>query len=45
MNKSPREILDIYNNESGFLGISGISSDFRVIEKCIIKMMNMLLEL
>lgn len=33
MNKSPREILDIYNNESGFLGISGISSDFRVIEK------------
>ena len=23
----------IYNNESGFLGISGISSDFRVIEK------------
>lgn len=33
INKSPKEILDIYNNESGFLGISGISSDFRDIEK------------
>lgn len=32
-NKSIEEIMDILNNESGLLGISGLSSDFRDIDR------------
>ncbi|MCD7839849.1 MAG: acetate kinase [Erysipelotrichaceae bacterium] len=32
LQKSPDEILDIYNKKSGMLGVSGISSDSRDIE-------------
>lgn len=32
LNKTPQEVLDIYNKESGMLGVSGISSDSRDIE-------------
>lgn len=32
LNKSPDEILDIYNKKSGMLGVSGVSSDSRDIE-------------
>ena len=30
-NKSPKEVEDILNKESGLLGVSGVSSDFRDI--------------
>lgn len=32
LNKTPDEVLNIYNKESGMLGISGISSDSRDVE-------------
>ncbi len=32
LNKSPDEVLEIYNKKSGMLGVSGISSDSRDIE-------------
>ena len=37
LNKTPDEILDIYNKKSGMLGISGISSDSRDIENALFK--------
>lgn len=37
LNKTPDEVLDIYNKESGMLGISGISSDSRDIENALFK--------
>ena len=37
LNKSPDEVLDIYNKKSGMLGISGISSDSRDIENALFK--------
>ena len=37
LDKSPDEILDIYNKKSGMLGISGISSDSRDIENALFK--------
>ncbi len=33
LDKNPNEILKILNHESGMLGISGISNDFRDVEK------------
>lgn len=33
LNKSAQEIIDILNKESGMLGVSGMSSDARVIEE------------
>ena len=35
LNKTPSEILHIYNNESGMKGVSGISSDSRDIENAL----------
>lgn len=35
LNKSAYEILDIFNKESGMLGISGVSSDAREVEDAI----------
>lgn len=35
LNKTPDEVLDIYNKKSGMLGISGISSDSRDIENAL----------
>lgn len=35
LNKTPDEILEIYNKKSGMLGISGISSDSRDIENAL----------
>lgn len=35
LNKTPDEILDIYNHESGMKGVSGISSDSRDIENAL----------
>ena len=35
LNKTPDEILHIYNNESGMKGVSGISSDTRDIENAL----------
>ncbi|WP_249030498.1 acetate/propionate family kinase [Tannockella kyphosi] len=35
LNKSPDEVLNIYNKESGMLGVSGISSDSRDIENAL----------
>lgn len=32
LNKTPQEMLDIYNKKSGMLGVSGISSDARDVE-------------
>ena len=37
LDKTPDEILDIYNKKSGMLGISGISSDSRDIENALFK--------
>ena len=37
LNKTPDEVLDIYNKKSGMLGISGISSDSRDIENALFK--------
>ena len=37
LNKTPDEVLDIYNKKSGMLGISGISSDSRDIENSLVK--------
>ena len=37
LDKTPDEILNIYNKESGMLGISGISSDSRDIENALFK--------
>ena len=37
LNKTPSEILHIYNNESGMKGVSGISSDSRDIENIVSK--------
>lgn len=37
LNKTADEILDIYNKESGMLGVSGISSDSRDIENALFK--------
>lgn len=37
LNKSADEVLDIYNKESGMLGISGLSSDSRDIEEALFK--------
>lgn len=31
-NKSPSEIMDVYNKKSGLLGVSGVSSDMRDVE-------------
>lgn len=35
LNKTPDEVLEIYNKKSGMLGISGISSDSRDIENAL----------
>lgn len=35
LNKTPDELLDIYNHESGMKGVSGISSDSRDIENAL----------
>ena len=35
LNKTPDEVLDIYNKKSGMLGISGVSSDSRDIENAL----------
>lgn len=35
LDKSPDEVLDIYNKKSGMLGVSGISSDSRDVEKAL----------
>lgn len=35
LNKTPDEVLDIYNKKSGMLGISGISSDSRDVENAL----------
>ena len=37
LNKTPDEVLDIYNKKSGMLGISGISSDSRDVENALFK--------
>lgn len=37
LNKTADEVLDIYNKESGMLGVSGISSDSRDIENALFK--------
>lgn len=37
LNKTPQEILDIYNKKSGMLGVSGISSDSRDVEQALFK--------
>lgn len=37
LDKSPDEVLEIYNKKSGMLGISGISSDSRDIENALFK--------
>lgn len=37
LNKTPDEMLDIYNKKSGMLGVSGISSDSRDIENALFK--------
>ena len=37
LNKTPDEVLEIYNKKSGMLGISGISSDSRDIENALFK--------
>jgi acetate kinase len=37
LNKTPDEVLEIYNKESGMLGVSGISSDSRDIENALFK--------
>ena len=37
LNKTPDEVLEIYNKNSGMLGISGISSDSRDIENALFK--------
>ena len=31
LGKTPNEVLDIYNKQSGMLGVSGISSDSRCV--------------
>lgn len=35
LDKTPQEILDIYNKKSGMLGVSGISSDSRDVERAL----------
>ncbi len=37
LDKTPQEVLDIYNKQSGMLGVSGISSDSRDIEHALFK--------
>ncbi len=37
LNKTPQEMLEIYNKKSGMLGVSGISSDSRDIENALFK--------
>lgn len=37
LNKTPQEVLEVYNKKSGMLGVSGISSDSRDIEHAIFK--------
>ena len=37
LNKTPDEVLEIYNKKSGMLGVSGISSDSRDVERALFK--------